>query len=183
MIVARCFIGFLIALIWISIYIRKRKRTVPYIVFSHIVSTFSGKPVFGYLSMIYKLRRWIAYSIFYFVFLRVILYFWNSCVIFLIHSVFSFFWGGHCGCDFQSLFFPLYFELLSLSFRENFLESSSTSWSEDSFEIGVLLEPFPAEQAAPHQAVIRHNLSLESSFSNRIAQLEREHSLFIIVPN
>lgn len=33
-------------------------------------------------------------------------------------------------------------------------EESSTSGSEDSFAINVLLEPFPAEQAAPHQAVL-----------------------------
>lgn len=59
-------------------------------------------------------------------------------------------------------------------------EESSTNGSEDSFEINVLLEPFPAEQAAPHQAVIHHNLSLESSLLNRIAQLEREHSIFLL---
>lgn len=76
--------------------------------------------------------------------------------------------------------------------------SSSSSWTEDSFEIRVLQEPFSetetegtsenpkkrpkvaADKAGPsHQTTFSHNLSMESSLRNRIGRLEKEQSLFL----
>jgi hypothetical protein len=60
--------------------------------------------------------------------------------------------------------------------------SSSPSWTEDSFEIGVLLEPFPeTEEAGPsRQPSIVHNSSMESSIKNRISSLENANSIFLL---
>lgn len=75
--------------------------------------------------------------------------------------------------------------------------SSSSSWKEDSFEIGVLLEPFSflilrwrerntpiprvaGEEAGPsHQTTLCHNFSMESSLRNRIGRLEHEGCIFL----
>lgn len=74
----------------------------------------------------------------------------------------------------------------------------SPSWTEDSFEIGVLLEPFSeteteatsvnppiprvaGEEAGPSgQAAIFHNTSLEASLRNRVQILENENSPFLL---
>ena len=51
--------------------------------------------------------------------------------------------------------------------------SHSSSWSEDSFEIGVLLEPFSETDIEGTNLPIRHNSSLETSLLNRINNLQR----------
>ena len=71
--------------------------------------------------------------------------------------------------------------------------SSSSSWTEDSFEMRVLLEPFSeegtsvnptrvaADEAGPsHQRSFVPNASLESSLRNRIVRLENEESIFLL---
>lgn len=74
--------------------------------------------------------------------------------------------------------------------------SSSSSWTEDSFEMRVLLEPFSEtemegtsvnptsvarDEAGPsHQPSIMQNLSLEASLNNRILRLERDHTPFLL---
>jgi hypothetical protein len=71
--------------------------------------------------------------------------------------------------------------------------NSGSSWAEDSFEIGVLMEPFSetemegtsarssiprVEEAGPPPMV--HNESLESSMRNRIARLEGDGSPYLL---
>ena len=76
--------------------------------------------------------------------------------------------------------------------------SHSTSWTEDSFEIGVLMEPFSdtemggtsarssiprvaGDEAGPsHQGSVVENASLESSMRNRIARLEQDNSPYLL---
>lgn len=74
--------------------------------------------------------------------------------------------------------------------------SSSSSWTEDSFEMRVLLEPFSEtemegtsvnppsvarDEAGPsHQPSIVKNSSLESSIKNRILRLERDQTPFLL---
>ena len=74
--------------------------------------------------------------------------------------------------------------------------SSSSSWTEDSFEIGVLMEPFSEtemegaskndsilarDEAGPsRQPYIVHDLSLESSIKNRISSLENDNTIFLL---
>lgn len=76
--------------------------------------------------------------------------------------------------------------------------SRSTSWTEDSFEIGVLMEPFSetemggtsarssiprvaGDEAGPsHQGSVVENASLESSMRNRIARLEQDNSPYLL---
>ncbi|XP_076945537.1 putative mitochondrial protein AtMg01280 [Bidens hawaiensis] len=66
--------------------------------------------------------------------------------------------------------------------------SHSNSWTEDSFSIGVLMEPFPetstegastasADAGPPH--VVR-NASLESSMRNQIVRLEQDNSPYLL---
>lgn len=72
--------------------------------------------------------------------------------------------------------------------------SPNSSWTEDSFEMRVLLEPFSEtemggnssiprvarDEAGPsHQPAILHNLSMESSLRNRVFRLEHEGSIFL----
>lgn len=76
--------------------------------------------------------------------------------------------------------------------------SSSSSFSEDSFEIRVLLEPFPEtemegtsvnssipgvarDEAGPsHQPYVVKNCSFESSIRNRVVNLENDQTLFLL---
>lgn len=76
--------------------------------------------------------------------------------------------------------------------------SRSTSWTEDSFEIGVLMEPFSetemegtsarssiprvaGDEAGPsHQGSVVQNASLESSMRNRIVRLEQDNSHYLL---
>ncbi|WJZ97204.1 hypothetical protein VitviT2T_015828 [Vitis vinifera] len=74
--------------------------------------------------------------------------------------------------------------------------SSSSSWTEDSFEMRVLLEPFSEtemegtsvnppsvarDEAGPsHQPSIVKNSSLKSSIKNRILRLERDQTPFLL---
>lgn len=76
--------------------------------------------------------------------------------------------------------------------------SRSTSWTEDSFEIGVLMEPFSetemggtsapssiprvaGDEAGPsHQGAVVKNASLESSMRNRIVRLEQDNSPYLL---
>lgn len=73
------------------------------------------------------------------------------------------------------------------------LPSSSSSWTEDSFEMRVLLEPFSdteveetsnnpkRDEAGPsHQTVFSRNISLEASLQNRIRKLENDNCLFLL---
>ena len=91
------------------------------------------------------------------------------------------------------------FVILGVSGKEILLHSgtsSSSSWTEDSFEMRVLLEPFSetemegtsvnptrvaADEAGPsHQSAFVPNSSLESSLRNRIVRLENERSIFLL---
>ncbi|KAK7405664.1 hypothetical protein VNO78_07249 [Psophocarpus tetragonolobus] len=76
--------------------------------------------------------------------------------------------------------------------------SRSTSWTEDSFEMRVLMEPFSetemegtlarssiprvaGDEAGPsHQRSVVENASLESSMRNRIARLEQDNSPYLL---
>ena len=60
--------------------------------------------------------------------------------------------------------------------------SSSSSWTEDSFEIGVLLEPFSETdiEDTSGNPPIRQNDSLEASLKKRIEQLHRENCVFLL---
>lgn len=69
--------------------------------------------------------------------------------------------------------------------------SHSNSWTEDSFSIGVLMEPFPetstegastasADAGPPHEGTVVRNASLESSMRNRIVRLEQDNSPYLL---
>jgi len=83
--------------------------------------------------------------------------------------------------------------------------SHSNSWTEDSFSIGVLMEPFPEtemegtsvrssvardeagpshqgrDEAGPsHEGTVVQNASLESSMRNRIVRLEQDNSPYLL---
>lgn len=75
--------------------------------------------------------------------------------------------------------------------------SNSTSWAEDSFEIGVLMEPFsdtemggtsarssiPGDEAGPSASTevgVTPDASLESSLRQRIRRLENADSIFLL---
>jgi len=73
--------------------------------------------------------------------------------------------------------------------------SHSNSWTEDSFSIGVLMEPFPEtemegtsvrssaarDEAGPsHEGTVVRNASLESSMRNRIVRLEQDNSPYLL---
>lgn len=78
---------------------------------------------------------------------------------------------SHVGLDFTSLF-PLILAVgggQALPLPSPSDPSSSSSFTEDSFEIDVLLEPD-----------IVPNLSFESSLRSRIVRLEEEHTLFLL---
>lgn len=88
------------------------------------------------------------------------------------------------------------FVILGVSGKEILVHSgtsSSSSWTEDSFEMRVLLEPFSeegtsvnptrvaADEAGPsHQRSFVPNASLESSLRNRIVRLENGESIFLL---
>lgn len=78
---------------------------------------------------------------------------------------------SHVGLDFTSVF-PLILAVgggQALPLPSPSDPSSSSSFTEDSSEIGVLLEPY-----------IVPNLSFESSLRSRIVRLEEEHTLFLL---
>ena len=60
--------------------------------------------------------------------------------------------------------------------------SHSSSWKEDSFEIGVLLEPFSETdiEDTSGNPPLCHNHSFETSLQNRISRLQRENSIFLL---
>jgi hypothetical protein len=98
---------------------------------------------------------------------------------------------SHCGILLSSFFILSAGVAQVLPLPDPTGPSRSSSWTEDSFEIGVLLEPFDTDEETSRTSAISRvardeagpslqpriipNASLEASIRNRISHLERPH--------